>query len=85
MKRRSGGVERLGIALEPEADYERGRGGGAARILASRSWNRSSATNTYTAFSPKATDRPGLSVDLFRWQRVGWRILAGITTSRSAM
>ena len=39
------GVERLGIALEPEADYELQPGGRvAARIRGSRSWNRSSAT-----------------------------------------
>ena len=40
------GVERLGIALEPEADYERRpNGGAAARIRALRSWNRSSNTS----------------------------------------
>jgi beta-1,2-mannobiose phosphorylase / 1,2-beta-oligomannan phosphorylase len=39
------GVERLGIALEPEADYERlPTAAAAARIRASRSSNRSSAT-----------------------------------------
>ena len=39
------GVERLGIALEPEADYElRPMAAAAARIPGSRSSNRSSAT-----------------------------------------
>ena len=40
------GVERLGIALEPETDYERGpTAAGAAKILASRSSNPCSATS----------------------------------------
>jgi hypothetical protein len=39
------GVERLGIALEPEADYERGpMAAEVARILGSLSWNRSNVT-----------------------------------------
>ena len=39
------GIERLGIALEPEADYERRPNGGVgARIRASRFSNPSSAT-----------------------------------------
>jgi len=39
------GVERLGIALEPEADYERdATAAAAARIRASRLSNRSGAT-----------------------------------------
>ncbi len=39
------GVERLGIALQPEADYEwlPNGGGAAVKIRASPSWNRSGA------------------------------------------
>jgi len=32
------GVERLGIALEPEADYELRTGGGGCETHVSRSW-----------------------------------------------
>jgi len=40
------GIERLGIALEPEADYERRpMAVVVARILGSRSWSRFSATS----------------------------------------
>jgi beta-1,2-mannobiose phosphorylase / 1,2-beta-oligomannan phosphorylase len=68
------GVERLGIALEPEAEYElRSDGGGGcedARVAFVEPLG--SYVMTYTAFSPEgprialATSR-----DLFHWQRLG--------------
>jgi predicted GH43/DUF377 family glycosyl hydrolase len=68
------GVERLGIALEPEADYERrpGCGGGCedARITFVEPLQH--YLMTYTAFS---ADGPrialAISSDLFHWQRLG--------------
>jgi len=43
------GVERLGIALEPEAEYERRPdGSGGCEDPALRSWNRSNATSCLT-------------------------------------
>jgi predicted GH43/DUF377 family glycosyl hydrolase len=68
------GVERLGIALEPEADYElRSDGSGGCedpRITFVEPLRR--YVMTYTAHSP---DGPrialAISEDLFRWQRLG--------------
>jgi predicted GH43/DUF377 family glycosyl hydrolase len=68
------GVERLGIALEPEADYERrpnGRGGCEdPRITFVEPLQR--YIMTYTAFSSQGP-RIALasSEDLFHWQRLG--------------
>lgn len=68
------GVERLGIALEPEADYERRPDGGGGcedpRITYIESLR--SYMMTYTAFSP-AGPRIALAVseDLFHWKRLG--------------
>ncbi len=68
------GVERLGIALEPEADYEQRRDGTGGcedpRITFVEPLRR--YVMTYTAHS---TDGPrialAISDDLFRWQRLG--------------
>jgi predicted GH43/DUF377 family glycosyl hydrolase len=68
------GVERLGIALEPEADYERRPNGGGGcedpRITFVEPLQR--YLMTYTAFSPQGP-RIALasSADLFHWQRLG--------------
>ena len=68
------GIERLGIALEPEADYERRPNGGGGcedpRITFVEPLKR--YVMTYTAFSP-AGPRIALaqSKDLFHWQRLG--------------
>jgi predicted GH43/DUF377 family glycosyl hydrolase len=68
------GVERLGIALEPEADYERRNDGSGGcedpRITFVEPLQR--YVMTYTAFSP-AGPRIALAIseDLFRWQRLG--------------
>ena len=69
------GVERLGIALEPEADYElRPDGGGGCedpRVSFVEPLGR--YVMTYTAFSA-AGPRIALAIseDLFNWQRWGW-------------
>ena len=68
------GVERLGIALEPEASYERrpdGRGGGEdPRVTFVEPLQ--SYMMTYTAFSPQGPRIAlALSKDLFRWERLG--------------
>jgi len=68
------GVERLGIALEPEADYERRSNGGGGcedpRITFVEPLRR--YMMTYTAFSSKG---PRIafaeSKDLFHWKRLG--------------
>ena len=68
------GVERLGIALEPEAEYElRPDGSGGcedARVTFVEPLG--SYVMTYTAFSPEGP-RIALAVskDLFHWQRLG--------------
>ena len=68
------GVERLGIALEPEADYERRPDGGGGcedpRVTFVEPLRR--YIMSYTAFSPEGP-RIALasSADLFHWQRLG--------------
>jgi predicted GH43/DUF377 family glycosyl hydrolase len=68
------GVERLGIALEPEAEYElRPDGSGGCedpRITFGEHLRR--YVMTYTALSPKGPRIAlALSEDLFHWQRLG--------------
>ena len=67
------GVERLGIALEPEADYELRPGGGGCedpRITFGEDLKR--YVMTYTALSPEGPRIAlALSEDLFHWQRLG--------------
>ena len=67
------GVERLGIALEPETDYEqRPNGGGCEdpRITFVEPLRR--YMMTYTALSPEGPRIAlAISEDLFRWQRLG--------------
>jgi predicted GH43/DUF377 family glycosyl hydrolase len=68
------GVERLGIALEPEADYERRSDGSGGcedpRVTFVEPLRR--YVMSYTAFSP---DGPRIALarseDLFHWQRIG--------------
>ena len=68
------GVERLGIALEPEADYERRQDGTGGcedpRITFVEPLRR--YVMTYTAHSPNGTRIAlAISEDLVRWQRWG--------------
>ncbi len=67
------GVERLGIALEPEADYELRPGGGGCedpRITFGEDLKR--FVMTYTALSPEGPRIAlAISEDLFHWQRLG--------------
>jgi beta-1,2-mannobiose phosphorylase / 1,2-beta-oligomannan phosphorylase len=68
------GVERLGIALEPEADYEQGLNGSGGcedpRITFVEPLQR--YVMTYTALSPEGPRIAlAISEDLFRWQRLG--------------
>lgn len=68
------GVERLGIALEPEADYElRSDGSGGcedARVTFIEPLKR--YIMTYTALSPKGPRIAfAISKDLFHWKRLG--------------
>ena len=68
------GVERLGIALEPEADYERRSDGGGgcedARVTYVEPLHR--YIMSYTAFSPQGPRIAlALSEDLFHWKRLG--------------
>jgi predicted GH43/DUF377 family glycosyl hydrolase len=67
------GVERLGIALEPEADYEkRPDGGGCEDPRITFVEPLQSYIMTYTAFSSHG---PRIAIaaskDLFHWQRIG--------------
>lgn len=67
-------VERLGIALEPEADYERRTDGGGGcedpRISYGEDLKR--YVMTYTALSSRGPRIAiALSEDLFHWQRLG--------------
>jgi predicted GH43/DUF377 family glycosyl hydrolase len=67
------GIERLGIALEPEADYELRPGGGGCedpRITYVEGLKR--YVMAYTAFGERDA-RPALaaSKDLFHWERLG--------------
>ncbi len=68
------GVERLGIVLEPEADYERRPDGGGGcedpRITFVEPLQR--YMMTYSAFSPEGPRIAlALSEDLFHWKRLG--------------
>ncbi len=68
------GVERLGIALEPEADYELQAGGRGGcedpRITFVEPLER--YVMTYTAFSAQGPRiAVAVSTDLFHWQRLG--------------
>ncbi len=67
------GIERLGIALEPEADYELRPGGGGCedpRITFVEPIRR--YVMTYTAFSPEGPRiAVAISEDLFHWRRMG--------------
>lgn len=68
------GVERLGIALEPEADFERRPDGSGGcedpRISFVEPLGR--YVMTYTALSPKGPRiAMAISEDLFHWQRLG--------------
>ncbi len=71
------GVERLGIALEPEADYERRPDGSGGcedpRITFVEPLGH--YVMTYTAFSPKGPRIAlAISEDLFHWRRLGLAI-----------
>lgn len=71
------GVERLGIAIEPEADYERRADGSGGcedpRITFVEPLNR--FVMTYTAFSPRGPRIAlAISEDLFQWERMGLAI-----------
>ncbi len=68
------GVERLGIALEPDADFERQPDGGGGcedpRIAFVEPLQR--YMMTYTALSPRGPRiAMAISKDLFHWQRLG--------------
>jgi len=68
------GVERLGIALEPEADYERrpDGGGGCEDPRISFVEPLQCYLMTYTAFSSRGPRiARAISRDLFDWQRLG--------------
>ena len=71
------GVERLGIALEPEADYERRPDGSGGcedpRITFIEPLQR--YVMTYTAYSPRGPRIAlAISEDLFHWERMGLAI-----------
>jgi predicted GH43/DUF377 family glycosyl hydrolase len=68
------GVERLGIALEPEADYERRADGGSGcedpRVTYVETLQR--YIMSYTAFSQQGPRIAlAISKDLFHWERLG--------------
>jgi beta-1,2-mannobiose phosphorylase / 1,2-beta-oligomannan phosphorylase len=68
------GVERLGIALEPEADYERrpGGAGGCEDPRITFVEPLKCYVMSYTAFSPQGPRIAfAISKDLFKWQRLG--------------
>jgi predicted GH43/DUF377 family glycosyl hydrolase len=68
------GVERLGIALEPEADYELrpAGGGGCADPRVTFVERFQSYVMTYAAFSPIGPRIAfAISEDLFHWKRLG--------------
>ncbi len=67
------GVERLGIALEPEAKYElRPEGGGCEDPRITFVIPLQCYIMTYTAFSPEGPRIAlAMSKDLFHWQRLG--------------
>jgi predicted GH43/DUF377 family glycosyl hydrolase len=68
------GVERLGIALEPEADYERrpDGGGGCEDPRVSFIERIKRYVMTYTAYSPRGPRIAlAISEDLFLWKRMG--------------
>ena len=67
-------VERLGIALEPEADYERrpGGGGGCEDPRVTYVEPLGHYVMTYTAYSPLGPRIAlAMSEDLFHWKRIG--------------
>ena len=69
-----GGVERLGIALEPEADYERrpDGSGGCEDPRITYVEPLQGYIMSYTAFSPQGPRIAlALSEDLFHWKRLG--------------
>ena len=71
------GVERLGIALEPEADYERRADGSGGcedpRITYIETLQK--YVMSYTAFSPRGPRIAlAISEDLFHWERMGLAI-----------
>jgi len=70
------GVDRLGIALEPEADYELRPGGGGCedpRITFIEPLGR--YVMTYTAYSARGPRIAlAISEDLFHWERIGLAI-----------
>lgn len=71
------GVERLGIALEPEAEYELrpGGGGGCEDARVSFVEPLQHYVMTYTAFSPSGPRIAlAISEDLFHWERIGLAI-----------
>ncbi len=68
------GVERLGIALEPETDYERlpDGGGGCEDPRITYVERLQSYVMTYTALSPIGPRIAlAISADLFQWKRLG--------------
>ena len=73
------GVERLGIALEPEADYERlpGGGGGCEDPRITYVEPLRHYVMTYTALSPSGPRIAfAMSEDLFHWKRIGLAVFA---------
>jgi len=73
------GAERVGIALEPEADYERlpGGGGGCEDPRVTFVEPVQHYVMTYTALSPSGPRIAfAMSEDLFHWKRIGLAIFA---------